>query len=157
MSETVKIVIKHLAPVKVSVQTLAPANIKVQGKIIVGGADSSNIFQTVAGETLSGNRVVYIEDGKAFYYDPFNVALYGKCLGITTGAALENTQVSVQLSGVMNWTAAPLTPGSLYYVGDAGQLTTDPPVGGLTILQRVGYAIAADKLKINFDLNILTI
>jgi hypothetical protein len=118
-------------------------------------SDAGVTYSAIAGQTLSGNRVVYIENDKAFYYDPSNTSLYGRVLGITTNAASVNQPVEVQLIGVMNWSSIPLVAGSLYYAGVSGQLTTNP--AGLTVLQRVGHAIATNKLKINFDINILTI
>jgi hypothetical protein len=117
-------------------------------------SSNENGYQAIAGENLSGNRAVYINNGKAYYFDPTNPSLYGRCFGITTGAALMNDTVFIQMGGVMNWTAAPLTPNSNYYVEANGVLTNSP---NQTVLQRVGHAIAPDKLKINFDLNIVTI
>jgi hypothetical protein len=140
-------------PVKVVAQpATAPAKVAAMGIVerIV-----SDVYSTTAGENLSGGRVVFIDNGKAFKFDPSNASLYGRTLGITVGAALTDDAVQVQFNGVMNWTDTPLAPGSLYYAGANGQLTTDP--SGLTILQRVGHAIATNKLKINFDLNIITI
>lgn len=119
------------------------------------GDSGVSTYEVIAGEVLSGNRVVYIQSGKAYYYDPSDAALYGRTLGITMTSAVVDATVSIAMVGVMNWTAAPLTDGALYYVGANGQLTTNPT--GLTVLQRVGHAIATDKLKINFDINILTI
>jgi hypothetical protein len=117
--------------------------------------DSGQTYQATAGETLSGNRVVYIEGGKAYYFDPSNTALYGRTLGITTGAALVDETVNVQMGGVMDWTGTALTPGALYYAGPSGQLTTN--ADGLTVLQSVGHAIASNKLKITFDSYFITI
>jgi hypothetical protein len=138
----------------VTVQVQPAANVSAIG-ITERITITKDLYQAIAGETLSGNRVVYIEGGKAYYYDPSNTALYGRCLGITTGAALVEAAVTVQLGGVMEWTDTPLTPGSLYYAGLSGQLTTNPT--GITVLQRVGHAIATNQLKIDFSLNVVTI
>jgi hypothetical protein len=122
------------------------------------GGNSSNAgisYEAIAGQTLSGNRVVYINNGKAYYYDPSDASLYGRTLGITKNAASTDETVQVQMLGVMDWNSTPLTSGTLYYAGPNGQLTSNP--SGLTVLQRVGHAIASNKLKINFDINILTI
>lgn len=161
MSDVVNIQI-NTAPVVVNITVLEQqeiVNVTAQSVGLRGPkgdkGDNGETYQCTAGENLSGNRVVYIESGKAYYFDPSKTALYGRCLGITTGAALQDATVTVQMAGVMNWAGTPLTPGALYYAGASGQLTTN--TSGLVVVQRVGHAIAINKLKINFDLNIITI
>lgn len=159
MSDIVNIQINTTPEIiQVSLQPAEQVNVTVSPVGIQGPqgdqGESGQVYSAIAGETLSGNRVVYIEDGKAYYYDPSDVTLYGRALGITTGAAIADATVNVQMGGVMDWSATPLTPGSLYYAGANGQLTIS--TSGLSVLQRVGHAIGSDKLKINFDLNLIT-
>ena len=118
------------------------------------GSDST-VYTCQAGETLSGGRVVIIDGGKAFYFQPSNVAFYGRAFGVTTNAAIINTEVTVKMLGIMDWPDNNLTPGAVYFSGANGALTTNPT--GLTIVQRIGHAIATNKLKLSFDLNIVTI
>ncbi|HYC27610.1 MAG TPA: hypothetical protein VEB42_02325 [Chitinophagaceae bacterium] len=155
-----KLQVTAVYPSSLTVNNAASIVLRIQG-IAAGDAGNGgsgidySTHQTIAGETLSGGRVVYINGGKAFYFNPANTSLYGKALGITKGAALQDDQAYIQMLGVMNWPDNNLTPGAVYYAGVNGALTTNP--AGLTVLQRVGHAIATNKLKLSFDLNIITI
>lgn len=155
MTEVITIIVKDPTATRINVVTQPPAKINVQGNYLLGGATgNSQIFTSIAGEDMGGNKLVYIDNDKAFLFNPANTSLYGRCLGITTGAALQNDAVFIQVGGVMDWTSVPLTPGAVYYAGSNGALTTSP---AQPVVQRVGHAIASNKLKINFDLNIVTI
>jgi hypothetical protein len=127
---------------------------QVKGLFPSASGNDNSMFKAVAGQNLSSGRVVYIQAGKAYYFNPDDVSLYGKSFGITTQAALQDGNVSVQMFGVMYWPDNNLSAGSVYYAGSQGQFTTDP--NSLHVLQRIGHAIAQDKFKIQFDLNCVT-
>jgi len=141
-------------PVELSITEPTAPVISIEFGNVGPKGDSWSIYAAIAGQNTSQGRVVYIENDEAFYFDPSDAALYGRTLGVTKNAALTGSNVNVQLSGVMSWPDNNLTPGAVYYVGANGALTTTP---SSLIVQRVGHAIAANKLIINFDINILTI
>jgi hypothetical protein len=139
------------------IQNQQPATVQVGGTVITQGQSQAagNIYQAIAGQSLSSGRLVVVANGKAIYFNPADTNLYGKTLGLTMQAVANNAAVDVQIFGVFNWVDNNLNAGSIYYAGPNGQLTTSS--NGLTVLQKVGHAIASNKLMIDFNLNVLTI
>lgn len=116
-----------------------------------GPAGGSEVT-AVAGETLSAGRVVVIDGGEAFYFQPATAAHMGRAYGITTTSATTGNQVSIQISGIVTDGAfASLTEGQVW-VGANGVVQTAMPGSG--ILQKAGMYIGSDTLKIDFTIQI---
>lgn len=91
-----------------------------------------------AAVALSGHRMVQRKSPGVDLASPYVDADIGKVFGMTTGAAAQGAQVSVQLSGEIvepswNWTL-----GQDVYLGANGIPTQMAPVGAVFI-QIIGY------------------
>lgn len=117
-------------------------------ELIADAESGSAVFSATAGQNLSSGRIVYMNSGKAYYYDPSDSNLAGLVLGITKTAALIDTEVLIQLSGVFEETGLGLTPDAKYFIGSNGTLTTN--LIGLLVVQQAGVSIDTNKLNINF-------
>lgn len=117
----------------------------------IGPAGGSEVTAT-AGETLSAGRVVVVDGGEAFYFQPATAAHMGKAYGITTTSANAGNQVSIQIGGVVTDSAfSSLTEGQVW-VGTNGVIQTSLP--GTGILQKAGIYLGSDKLKIDFSIQV---
>jgi SPP1 family predicted phage head-tail adaptor len=127
------------------------------GDIITSPEEDSESIQLnlIAGQDLSSWRVVYINNGTAFYYDPSDTTMPNYAIGITKTAALQNHLIEVQTEGIFEATGLGLTPDRRYYAGVNGVLATD--LTGLTVLQEIGHSMTENKLDIQFNSPIITI
>jgi hypothetical protein len=124
----------------------------VQETLITAGDGGLKVY--TAGEDVGSGKVVYMNAGKVYLFDPSNPSLYGKILGITKTAALANDNVQVFIGGIATVSGWGLTPGANYYVISNGNISTVPPTGSLQ--ERIGSAIDANNLLINKN-SIITI
>lgn len=114
---------------------------------IPGG--SALTYNYIAGETLGGQRIVMISGGKVFYFDPLDENNSGKQLGFTDTAAITDDSVNVISNGVIESAGWGLTPDAVYYAAIDGTISITPISSGISM--RVGVAISAEKLKIEFS------
>lgn len=116
-----------------------------------GPAGGSAVTAT-AGETLSAGRVVVIDGGEAFYFQPGTAAHMGRAYGITITSANTGATVNIQISGEITDSAfSALTEGQVW-VGTNGVVQTALPGSG--ILQKAGIYLGANKLKVDFSIQI---
>lgn len=108
--------------------------------------DPSGLF---ASETLLSGRVVCAYNGRVFYFDPNDVSLKGKVIGITRKSARPNEEVFLQALGKFFLTGFNLIPDTRYWTGPKGQLITDPSL--YTLSQSVGYALDSETLLLDFS------
>jgi hypothetical protein len=119
------------------------------------GADAPGTTQTwEAGENLSAGRGVLILGGVALYFQPNNTAHRGLLYGITTTSATAGNDVNIQLLGEVTDPAFSFSTGSMIWVGSDGELFEAVQSG---TIQKAGIAVAADKIKIDFSIQIVTI
>lgn len=114
--------------------------------VVTGGTTffSSQIIQGTAGETVAAPKVGYFKasDQEWHIADSATLATYDRVrLGIFQGSATVGGGVPVQLSGLVSGLSG-LTPGSKYYLGAAGAISTTP--GTASVL--IGYAISSTTL-----------
>ena len=114
--------------------------------------DAQDYVQVIAGQQLFGQRVVRIDNGKAYLFDSDEIGYIGEAVGITTGSASIQSAVTIQTMGVMSEPSWSFTPGRVW-VGKSGILTQTPPVAG--IQQAIGRAIDATVLSISIEVPIL--
>lgn len=100
-----------------------------------------------AGETLSGNRVVVIVDGEAFYASQDNPQHLHLVRGITVAAAMIGSMACIQIDGPMSEVSWAWTPKSPLYLSTNGFLTHTPPTTGF--IQQIAVADTPTRIHIN--------
>ena len=107
----------------------------------------------VAGEALSAARVVIIDGGEAFHFQPSNVLHQGRAYGITTAAANIGANATIQIIGEIENAAFTFSADSVLYVYNNGIIVdTDPE---LLLMQVAGVSTTANKMRIDFSISIL--
>jgi hypothetical protein len=94
------------------------------------GASAHATIVRPAGEALGGHRVVWLDEGQAKYADAGDVATAAAAIGVTTGAADQDADATIQTYGSLSEPSWSWTPGLPIYLGSAGQLTQTPPAVG---------------------------
>jgi hypothetical protein len=113
-------------------------------------------FETViAGEPLSAGRVVIIDDGKAYHFQPSVPAHAGRFFGVTLMSALTGDTVQVQTQGIVSLSAYNFTQDSGLYVGNNGTLQHNFNILGN--LQKAGVAIAQNSFLIQPVIQVQTL
>jgi len=106
-----------------------------------------------AGEALSAARVVIIDGGEAFHFQPSNTTHQGRAYGITTAAASTGADATIQIIGEMEHASFTFAADSILYVYNNGVIVdTDPD---LAVMQVAGVSAEGDKMRIDFSLSIL--
>lgn len=100
-----------------------------------------------AGQNLSAGRVVIIDGGEAFYFQPSDPTHAGRAFGVTITSALTGEDVDIQTAGVVTDVAFVFSGDLPVWVGADGELSTTVPTSGL--LQQAGSAVAANSLRLN--------
>lgn len=129
---------------------------------VTGGGGTSQTFSFLANcpATLSIGDMAYISgpmSNDLYQVDKVDVTNYSKmpAIGIVT-AKSSSTVCSVMTLGVHDSTD--ITPGTKYYVGVSGRITSTPPqsslVGQPVFIQIVGVGMGATKLLFQPSLNI---
>jgi hypothetical protein len=99
----------------------------------IAGPPGSEIVR-VAAVVLSGHRVVTVdEDGKIIYADSANLDHVGKVLGITTGAAAQNANITIKAFGELTEPSWNWDMDKSIYLGANGALTQTPPTVGFLL------------------------
>lgn len=127
-----------------STTVLETTHIGPQG---ISGVTSGLTSSHEAGETLSGHRVVYVEDDKAYYASSSVLTQAHRIAGITIGATMQGAIAVVQRGSSLeepSWSWQTDTP---IWLGENGVLQQVPPVTGFAL--RVGFALSATKMFID--------
>lgn len=130
------------APVSNSGTAITLSLDEISGLIVMNGALTANTHSYTAGETVSGDQIVYVASGEVFKADSATTPA-GAVVGMTRQAATAGNPVLVLTSGRVTGLVG-LTPGANYFLGSAGAIATTPPASGL--LQSVGVALDASTL-----------
>lgn len=112
----------------------------------------ANLEVYPAGENLSSGRVVIIDAGEAFYFQPGTTAHGGRAYGITKTSATTGNNVIIQRDGTVTDAAFSGFSDEALYVGTDGEIQTTWPVTGL--LQKAGIAAGSNKVRIDFSIQI---
>lgn len=121
---------------------------------LAGAGISHDTYTGIAGETLGGGKLVYLDTGKFYLYNANNTALADKAFGIAKTAAAVNTSVNIQVNGVFTEVGLGLIPDSRYYAGLTGLLSL---TANSTVNTQIGIAIDADHLRLEIQPSIITI
>lgn len=112
----------------------------------------------IAGEPLAPGRVVRLNSvNRVVLYDPSDMTVYDEILGVTASSAAPGAPVTVVDTLLITLPAWGLTPGTLYFAGLTGLLTSVPPTlaGGYTQLTPLGVAATADTFVINIGQTVI--
>lgn len=102
-----------------------------------------------AGQTLFSGRAVLIDGGKAYLFDPNNVAHKGRAFGITKTSGVTNQIVPIQISGEISDAAFAFLADTMVWVSAGGTITNSQP--SAIIAQCAGVASGDKKMIINFS------
>jgi hypothetical protein len=117
-------------------------------------AADAMILSPVAAQALSGERVVKtLVDGRVDYASVDRVGDAGFVVGVTQEAIAAGSSGLVQPVGEMQSDTWSWTPGPIY-LGLNGAIVQTPPAGAF--VQRIGTAIAADRIMVFLQTPILT-
>ena len=126
-----------------------------QGPPGIPGPAGGSVVVYPAGETLSAGRVVIIDGGEAFYFQPSNAAHSGRAFGITSTSATAGNNVNIIVIGEATDSSFASFSDVPLYVIDDGELSTTWPASGL--LQKAGFGTGTNKVKIDFSIQITQI
>jgi hypothetical protein len=116
------------------------------------GPAGGSVVEYPAGQNLSAGRVVIIDTGEAFYFQPATIAHAGRAFGVTATSASIGNDVSIQVSGTIEDAGFSGFSDEALYVGTDGELQNTWPITGL--LQKAGVAVGGNKVKIDFSIQI---
>lgn len=132
---------------------IIPAYDITSSSIDPNNSSSSSSFNGIAGQDLSGGKLVYLSAGSFFLYDGNNETLADMAFGITRGAAKSGAAVIVQMGGVFTEVGLGLIAGKIYYSVSDGLLSTTPG----KVITIIGIAVDTDNLKMDIQQSIITI
>ena len=102
-----------------------------------------------AGQIMSAGRVVVIDGGEAFYFQPSDATHAGRAFGITLNAALTGQNVDIQTSGVVTDAAFLFSADATLYCDADGQVVDAMPASGT--VQQVGASVASNSMLISIQ------
>ncbi|MCW3039363.1 MAG: hypothetical protein JWM31_1268 [Solirubrobacterales bacterium] len=123
------------------------APVLVSGELDVEGTPSDHVeIEALAGETLSGHRVVVAHpDGRLRYAEPDATPL-GPLL-VTLGSAAADSSVTAVSFGPVDEPSWTWTPRAALYLTAGGHLSETPPTSGLSV--RVGWALSSTRIFVH--------
>ncbi|MDI9872183.1 hypothetical protein [Flectobacillus roseus] len=101
-----------------------------------------------AGENIGFGKVVAIQNGTVYLFDPTDEDMYNLAIGIAKTSAVSGNLIRVALAGKINGFTG-LEPNQTYYATIAGGMSIDDPESGM--LRSVGIAISSSELLIDFS------
>lgn len=112
------------------------------------GGDADRILTTaVAGETLSGHRLVNPRpNGSIMYANPASLTYLHAPIWMTLGAIMLGEEADVLAYGPAEEDSWAWTPGPLF-LGASGTIVSTPPAGAYMV--QVGYATTAQSLVLD--------
>lgn len=111
-----------------------------------GGDPGLVTLNGIAGEDLSGHRVVYLSQGSFFYADKDFEEKILSVAGVTTGAALSGGNIQVISLGVISEPSWTWTYPAPVFIGNNGQLVQARPTTGFLV--QIGSASSLDSILV---------
>jgi hypothetical protein len=104
-------------------------------------------FTRTAAATLSGHRVVKVDDAGLADYAANTVDDAQSVIGLTTGAVTSGGLATIQSSGLMTEPSWSWVPNNPVYLGSNGTLTQTTPTSGVVLV--IGVPLSATELFID--------
>lgn len=101
-----------------------------------------------AGENIGFGKVVAIQNGTVYLFDPTDEDMYNLAIGIAKTSAVSGNLIRVALAGKISGFTG-LEPNQTYYATIAGGMSIDDPESGM--LRSVGIALSSSELLIDFS------
>lgn len=118
------------------------------------GAPGGSAVTYTAGEALAAGRVVIIDGGEAWLFQPSDPTHQGRAYGITISSANLGASASIQIGGEIENAAFTFAADAPLYVYNNGIIVDTAP--NTTIIQGAGVASGTGKMRIDFSKSILT-
>ena len=127
----------------------------VTDSVVITIDGTGNLFTYPAGQNLVTGRVVIIEAGKAWYFQPANVAHHNRAAGITRSSASTGADVTIQPYGIVSDAAFTFAPDIPLWVNTNGEVVNTINPAWL-VVQKAGVSYENDKMLIDFSTSIKT-
>jgi len=105
-----------------------------------------------AGETIAPARVVIIEGGEAFHFQPSDVTHQGRAYGISTASAAIGADTTIQIGGEIEHASFSFSADRMLYVFNNGIIVDTVP--SLALTQLAGISSENNKMRIDFSISI---
>ena len=125
----------------------------VSDSVVITLDSAGNLFTYPAGQNLVTGRVVIIEAGKAWYFQPSNIAHHNRAAGITKSSASTGADVTIQPYGVISDAAFTFAPDIPLWVNTNGEVVNTINPSWL-ITQKAGVSYENDKMLIDFSTSV---
>lgn len=119
------------------------------------GPEGGSSVTYAAGENLSTGRVVIIDGGAAWYFQPDDLTHAGRAFGVTITSATTGNDVDIQMSGEIEDAALSFDPDKTLWVGADGEIFDTVQAGAGEVHQKAGISIEGDKMRIDFSIQII--
>lgn len=114
------------------------------------GPAGNALITGTAGQALGGHRMVTTNaSNQIIYASNATPAHAGRVIGMTTGAASNGAEATIQTSGAITESGWAWTPGSLLWLTTDGQISSTPPATGW--VQAIGYAQTATTIFLHLQ------
>jgi len=117
-----------------------------------GASDNYETYQ--AGENLSAGRVVVIDGGEAFYFNPMDATHHNRAFGITKTSATAGNDVTIQPAYTVATDAAFTFSADIPLWVDSSGEVVDAIDLAWVVIQKAGVSLQNDKLLIDFSTSI---
>ena len=104
----------------------------------------------IAGEPISGGRVIVVIDGLAYHANIKNIEHRDKVVGFSRTAAAEGVAFDVAIRGKFYYYGLGLIPDVNYTFDELGRPSTSPPTGA-KFWQTLGNSINQDTINIKLS------
>lgn len=105
-----------------------------------------------AGEVIAPARVVIIEGGEAFHFQPSDVTHQGRAYGISTASAAIGADATIQIGGEIEHASFSFSADRMLYVFNNGIIVDTVP--SLALTQLAGISSGSNKMRIDFSISI---
>lgn len=125
-----------------------------QGPVGPAGPPGGSAVTYTAGETLAAGRVVIIEGGEAFYFQPSDTTHQGRAYGVTTSSATSGASATIQIGGEITNAAFTFGADTMLWVYDNGIVVDTAPTA--TLIQSAGVSAGSNTMRIDFSFSLKT-
>lgn len=149
-------IVTSLNPSVVVVEGSSPSitisGIGIQGPS--GPPGTGGYSEAIAGTSISVYQVIVQgNDGKAYVADPTNISHVGKVLGVAIQSATNNNSLQYVSTGTIN--GGSWTPGTLYFVGVSGILSSSPIAVGARWSQFIGTGKSSTSFNVGLGIPVV--